>query len=220
MLALLLFAPASWAFETLGHATSSTFPAGGPASQGMGGGPGGGRGGFGGAQGGPPGMTQQGGGFGGPPGMTQQSGTTQGGGQAGGFAGGMGGPGGGGGGMFGGEDLTEALAYVNSHGGGTIAISSQSGASASIIGSGASVAGIGGFSGRESTVSIDWLADAVASGKVRWVISTESGGGMPSDGRAGSDSALTAAAQVGSETSVSGLYDLQGTAAALKALAS
>lgn len=214
MLALLLFAPASWAFQTLDHATSSTFPAGGPASQGMGGGPGGG--GFGpGGQGGPPGIGQ-----GGPPGMTQQGGTTQGGG----FGGAMGGPGGGagGGGMFGGEDLTEALAYVDSHGGGTIAIASQSGASASIIQSGASVAGIGGFSGRESTVSIEWLASAVESGRVRWVIASDggSGGGMPSDGRAGSDSALTAAAQVGTETSVSGLYDLQGKAAALKALAS
>jgi len=131
-----------------------------------------------------------------------------------------GGPRANGGGMFGGEDLTEALAYVDSHGGGTIAIASQSGASASIIASGASVAGIGGFSGRESTVSIAWLADAVESGRVRWVISGGSGGGMPSDGRSGSDSALSAAARVGSETTVSGLYDLQGKAAALRALAS
>ncbi|MDO8186861.1 glycosyltransferase family 39 protein [Conexibacter sp. JD483] len=225
MLALLLFAPASWSFQTLGHATSSTFPAGGPASAGMGGGPGGGPGG----RGGPPGMSQQGGGgFGGPPGMTQQgsTGTTQSGTTQSGQAGGMGGPGGGAGGMFGGEDLTEALAYVKSHGGGTIAIASQSGASASIIQSGASVAGIGGFSGRESTVSIDWLANAVASGKVRWVISSDStsggfgGGGIGNDGRAGSETALTAAARVGTQTSVSGLYDLQGKAAALKALGS
>ena len=44
---LLLLAPASWAVQTLGHATSSTFPAGGPSasSMGMGGGPGGMRGG-------------------------------------------------------------------------------------------------------------------------------------------------------------------------------
>ncbi len=47
-LAALLAAPASWAVDTLGHATSSTFPAGGPASTGGFGGPGGfaGRGGF------------------------------------------------------------------------------------------------------------------------------------------------------------------------------
>ena len=40
-LAALFAAPATWATETLGHATSTTFPAGGPASAGVGG-PGGG----------------------------------------------------------------------------------------------------------------------------------------------------------------------------------
>ena len=40
-LAALLAAPAAWAFQTLGHATSGTFPAGGPASAAFGGGPGG-----------------------------------------------------------------------------------------------------------------------------------------------------------------------------------
>jgi hypothetical protein len=127
-----------------------------------------------------------------------------------------------GGGMFGGDaNLTEALTYVNANGGGTIAVSSQQGAATSIIGSGATVAGIGGFSGRESEVSIAWLADAVESGRIRWVIVSESGGGgMGNDGRTGSTTAMTAAAQVGAETSVDGLYDLQGTADALRALAS
>ena len=43
-LAALSFAPTAWAFDTLGHATSSTFPSGGPASIAAGGfgGPGGG----------------------------------------------------------------------------------------------------------------------------------------------------------------------------------
>src|SRR4051812_20116180 len=51
-LGALLIAPATWAAQTLGHATSGTFPAGGPASQGMGfGGPGGGPGGAGGRAG-------------------------------------------------------------------------------------------------------------------------------------------------------------------------
>ena len=36
-LAALFAAPAAWATETIGHATSSTFPAGGPASAGFGG---------------------------------------------------------------------------------------------------------------------------------------------------------------------------------------
>jgi 4-amino-4-deoxy-L-arabinose transferase-like glycosyltransferase len=242
MLALLLLAPASWAVQTLGHATSGTFPAGGPASAGMGGGPGGGgsggRGGPGGMRmqgggfGGPPGaaqgqsgagvvpggVPQQGGGFAGPPGLGQNgAGSTRSGGQA---LGGAGGPGAGGGGMFGGDQsLTEALAYVKQHGGGTIAVSSQQGAATSIIRSGAQVAGIGGFSGRESQVTIGWLADAVQSGRIRWVIAgSAGGGGMPNDGRSGSTAALDAAKQVGTATSVSGLYDLQGKAAALRAL--
>ena len=62
-IALLLFAPAAWSVQTLGHATSGTFPAGGPATAGLGGGAmGGPGGGFAGA-GGPPG----GGGGGGSP---------------------------------------------------------------------------------------------------------------------------------------------------------
>lgn len=242
MLALLLFAPASWAVQTLGHATSSTFPAGGPASQGMGGGPGGagGRGGPGGGGfGGPPGMSQGGagatgappsGGFGGPPGATGQSGAGGQGGTLPGATGGQGqggtlpgaaagGPGGGG--MFGGDqDLTEALAYVKQNGGGTIGVSSQQGAATSIIASGADVAGIGGFSGRESAITVDWLANAVQSGQIRWVLVSSSGGGMPNDGRTGSTTATDAVQQVGTATSVDGLYDLQGKADALRALGS
>ncbi len=41
-LGVLLIAPASWSIQTVGHATTGTFPAGGPASASMGGGPGGG----------------------------------------------------------------------------------------------------------------------------------------------------------------------------------
>ena len=97
-------------------------------------------------------------------------------------------------------------------------ISSQSGASQSIISSNADVAALGGFSGSETTVTVDWLADMVAQGKIRWII-VSSNTGM-SDGRAGSTAAMNAAAQVGKAvSSVDGLYDLQGTAAALRALA-
>ena len=58
-LAALLIAPATWSIQTLGHATNGTFPAGGPATAGVGfGGPGGGgfrgRGGFGGGNFTPP----------------------------------------------------------------------------------------------------------------------------------------------------------------------
>jgi hypothetical protein len=255
---VLLLAPGAWAFETLGHPTSGTFPAGGPDSAslgglgGPGGGPGGGRFGGGPPGGGGPGgagfpgangFGQQGGGQGGlaqgtlPPGLSQggsaQGGSAQGsgggfgGGQAPGFGGGSAqgfGPGGSaqgfGGGPFGGntQSLTEALAYVKRHGGGTIAVSSQSGAAGQLIANGADVAAIGGFSGRESQVSVSWLADAVEQGRIRWVLTDGSGGGFQ-DGRIGASLVMDAVQKVGTQSSsVSGLYDLKGHAAELRAL--
>jgi 4-amino-4-deoxy-L-arabinose transferase-like glycosyltransferase len=94
---------------------------------------------------------------------------------------------------------TQAVAYVKSHGGGTIAVSSQSSAASAIIASGAKVAGIGGFSGRESDVSAAWLAQRVSSGAIRWVLGEQTGqsGGprLPGDTRAGSKAAMTAVAK-------------------------
>jgi hypothetical protein len=159
----LLLAPATWAAQTLGHATSSTFPAGGPATVS-----------FGGPGGGVPG---------------------------------------GGGGPFGGNSsaLTAAANYVKAHGGGTIAVSSQQGASDAIITSGVNVAALGGFSGRESEVSASWLKQAVADGRVRYVLVDSQSSGMPNDGRVGSRSIMQTAAQVGTKvltTNGSTLYDL------------
>jgi hypothetical protein len=241
-LALLLVAPATWAAQTLGHATSGTFPTGGPASAAMGGGgPAGGLGrgagappagapGFGtGAGGAPPagapgfGTGQNGGGQGGGttgggtagvPGFGQ-SGGSSGGSSSRRFGGGMGGP-------FGGnQSLSSVLSYTRAHGGGTVAVSSQQGASGSIIHSGADVAALGGFSGRESEVSVEWLAQAVRDGKIRWVLTDGSGGGMPNDGRTGSSEVMAAVAKVGKRVkSFSGgdLYDLSGKAGALSQL--
>ena len=260
VLAALLLAPGAWAVDTLGHATSGTFPAGGPESAaaggpgGFGGGPGG-RGGFPGGASGRPGFG--GGGEGstggvqlfGSGGTSRSTGTGQGasevsGAKAGGppagagipiipaggagFAGGRGfgggGPGGGGG-LGGGEDLSaEVLNYVKQHGGGTIAVASQSSAASAIIGKDADVAGIGGFSGRESTVSISWLAEEVAAGKIRWVLAGQSGAGagvgagrLPGDTRKGSSVAIAAAAKVCRKVTVSTstLYDCQGRASQL-----
>jgi 4-amino-4-deoxy-L-arabinose transferase-like glycosyltransferase len=219
-LTLLLLAPASWAVQTLGHSTTGTFPAGGPAQVGFGGGPGRGAGGPGGGPGG---------GFGAAPGAATglaapPTGT---GGRVGGAPGGAR-PGGMGGG-FGGDTagLSSAVTYASEHGGGAIAVSSQSGAAASIIQSGANVAGIGGFSGRESQVSATWLADAVRSGRVRWVLGASSGGfGAANDGRVGSSQVMAAVAKVGrmvtitSGTSTTTLYDLSGRADALAAAGS
>jgi hypothetical protein len=228
-LGLLIWAPATWAFDTLGHATSGTFPSGGPtsATTSLGGPGGGGPGGGGRFGGGPPAAMQGGsgpgsaqGGFPGAPPAGTQGGSTPGGSSAGGSAsGGSTQSGSAAGGMFGrSAGLSQAVAYVNAHGGGTIAVSSQSGASAQIIASGARVAGIGGFSGRESQVSVQWLAQQVAAGKIRWILVDSSGGGMMQDGRVGSSQVMAAVAKVGKKVSYSGsgtLYDLQGQASAL-----
>ncbi len=257
VLTVLLVAPTVWAFDTLGHATSGTFPEGGPGS--LSSGPGG----FGGAGPGgrPGGLRANGAGqqLFGPGGSTSSSGSATGEGAPPGFAGaGAGGPGGGaqgaggfggfpgagagaggpgrGGGFaggFGGNELSSTiLKYVKAHGGGTIAVSSQSGAASAIIASDADVAGIGGFSGRESDVSVSWLAQEVSSHKIRWVLGESSSGLIPADGRAGSKAAMAAVAKACKRVSLesstasestgaagagtSALYDCQGRAAELQ----
>jgi 4-amino-4-deoxy-L-arabinose transferase-like glycosyltransferase len=210
-LAVLLVAPSVWAFDTLGHATSGTFPAGGPASVASGG-PGGGFGGFGGragrralsasAAGGGPlfgsGASSAAGAAGEaprgmPPGVSAGAGPA-------GFGGGFGGGGGAIGAPFGNDrSINQVLTYVKGHGGGTIAVSSQSSAAQAIIASHANVAGIGGFSGRETTVSTSWLAGKVRSGSIRWVLvegsSAQGGPSLPGDTRAGSKAAMAAVAK-------------------------
>jgi 4-amino-4-deoxy-L-arabinose transferase-like glycosyltransferase len=215
-LGLLLIGPAIWSVDTLGHPTSGTFPAGGPESASSMGGPGGG--GFGGMPGGPGGGSGAPPGFGGSetggsesavvptlPGSESGSETgrgavgqlfgegSEGGSSAiggppsmgGATAGGMrGGPGG----MFGGEDLRSILEYTEAHGGGTIAVDSQSGASAAIIEEGAEVAGIGGFSGKESSVSASWLEGRIDSGAITWIY-TSGLGSSTSGGSSGSSTA-------------------------------
>jgi len=254
-LVALLAAPTVWAFDTLGYATSGTFPSGGPASalSAGGGGPFGGAGGgagrrpgaaggsagvqlFGsggssgaagaGPGGPPPGSSSSGssGTAGGPPGFSGSGGRR-------GFSGGA--PGGtGGGGAIGAPignaaSITTVLSYVKQHGGGTIAVSSQSSAAQAIIERDADVAGIGGFSGRESDVSISWLAQEVRDGKIRWVLAEEggaSGGGphLAGDTRVGSKVAMAAVAKeckavtISTTSESSGkLYDCEGRAAAL-----
>jgi 4-amino-4-deoxy-L-arabinose transferase-like glycosyltransferase len=261
-LAALLAAPATWAAETLGHPTSSTFPSGGPASASMGGfgGPGGGSGGGG---GGHRGFRFGGGAAGGPPGAGAGAGTGAGagaasssggagvGGQvqslfgpgssstgstAGAGRGGFGGAGGAGGagGMFGGDtaSLNAAVAYAKAHGGGTIGVESQSSAAAAIVSSDANVAGLGGFSGRESSVTASWIAMEVKAGRLRWVMTDGSaqggaGGGFagPGDSRQGSAAALAVVAKAckavtfTSSGSKVTMYDCQGKSSAILATA-
>jgi 4-amino-4-deoxy-L-arabinose transferase-like glycosyltransferase len=132
----------------------------------------------------------------------------------------------GGGGPFGGNatELDAALAYARSHGGGSVAVSSQQGAAGQVIRDGSDVVALGGFSGRESQVSVSWLADAVRSGKVRWVVADQSGGpgmgGLPGDSRVGSKDVMAAVQSTcRAVTTSSGttLYDCQGYADTLAA---
>ncbi len=97
------------------------------------------------------------------------------------------------GGTFGGQDLTEVLAYAESHGGGTVAVESQSEAAAAIIESGAEVAGIGGFSGKESSVNAEWLEERIAAGDIRWILSGGSGPGSAMSGATGAPGGATGA---------------------------
>jgi hypothetical protein len=229
-LAALLAAPSAWAVQTLGHATSSTFPAGGPESASIGG-PGGGGGGggfrgrgFGGAAGG------------GAPAVSQlfqnsgRGGSSTGGaggfpGAGGGFAGG-GGFGGGAGGSFGGDStsLTAAEKYVSQHGGGEIGVSSQSTAATAILDGYTNVAGLGGFSGRESSVTASWIAMEVREGRLRWVIddgTSQQGGGLPGDTRTGSQAAIDVVAKtcravtLSSSGTTGQMYDCLGRSAAI-----
>jgi 4-amino-4-deoxy-L-arabinose transferase-like glycosyltransferase len=259
-LATLSIAPGAWAVDTLGHATSSTFPAGGPESAGTGlGGPGGfgahggfgGRGGFGargGAAGGSGGFSRTGGsnatasanGIAGLFGSANRTsghaavgrgrlpgggGSFRGGGSfGGGFAGGGGFGAGAGGAFGGGQSLSSALSYIKAHGGGTLAVSSQTTAETAVIDQGAHVAGIGGFSGNESEVSASWLAQEIRSDKIRWVLDGSSGGGFGgiSGGRVGSRDAMqwvSEACRRATTADGSVLYDCSGRAAQILAVA-
>ena len=242
VVASLLIVPGAWALDTLGYAASPTFPAGGPVSAESGGfgGPGGGfpgglrarRFGVGGAAAQLFGAgTAQGPGAGVQPGVQPPGGGPAGASavRAGGFPRGAF-PGSGafpGGGAFGGAVSASVLRYVAAHGGGTIAVSSQSSAASAITAGTTNVAGIGGFSGRESNVSTTWLAQEVASGKIRWVLGEASGTGigrgMPGDTRTGARRALAVVAKVCRKVTVAGargaaassLYDCRGAAARL-----
>jgi hypothetical protein len=116
--------------------------------------------------------------------------------------------------------LKAAVRYAQAHGGGTIAVSSQSNAAALILSANANVAGLGGFSGRESTVSASWLASAVRHGQLRWILAEQNQGpSLRGDTRQGSQAAISLAERVCPAVSVTStdgtkvkLYDCQGQA--------
>jgi hypothetical protein len=226
--AALLAAPATWAADTIGHATSGTFPAGGPAGAGFAGRGfrGGGHFGFGEhfGFGQPGGLARLGGGLapafglpgGGIPGQfapPRRGFRPPGGGfgSRGGFAGGA-------------TSLTADVAYADTHGGGTIGVESQSTAAAAILALNANIAGLGGFSGRESSVTATWIAMEVREGRLRWIVTTGGGQGIgaPGDTRTGSKAAFDVVAKTCKAVRTSGgatMYDCQGRAAAIRAAA-
>jgi 4-amino-4-deoxy-L-arabinose transferase-like glycosyltransferase len=110
-------------------------------------------------------------------------------------------------GIPGGQSLAGVLTYTEAHGGGTIAVASQSEAAPSIVESGAEVAGIGGFSGKETTVSTAWLREAVDDGRITWILTgggmVGPGGGQGGDTREGSESAIDAVTATCSEVPTS-----------------
>ena len=88
------------------------------------------------------------------------------------------------------------------------------------------VVAIGGFSGRESEVSTDWLAGRVEAGQIRWVLTTDDSM-SPADGRTGSTSVMATVASVcrkvdadltsSTQTGTGSLYDCQGFGDQLRA---
>jgi hypothetical protein len=106
-----------------------------------------------------------------------------------------------------------ALRYARRHGGGTVAVASQSGAAGPIVTSGAHVVGLGGFSGREAQVTNAWLAGVVRAGKVRYVLVSRKATTVAPHGRIGAADVLSAVELVGKPVhAVPGLYDIRGRA--------
>ena len=116
--------------------------------------------------------------------------------------------------------LNSLVAYAKAHGGGTIAVSSQSGRGVGVDhGSDANVAAIGGFSGRESEVSGRWLAAGGTRRQIRWVVADGGGmGGIGNDGRVGASAVMAAVQQTCTKVTVNGttIYDLSGKSDALQ----
>ncbi|MDQ6835669.1 MAG: hypothetical protein M3016_05720, partial [Actinomycetota bacterium] len=90
------------------------------------------------------------------------------------------------------------------------------------------VAGLGGFSGRESSISARWLAMEVRARRLRWiVIDRGRGPGAPGDTRTGSRATMAVASRVCRQVTLGGssraqhstIYDCRGRAAAILAAA-
>jgi hypothetical protein len=88
------------------------------------------------------------------------------------------------------------------------------------------VAGIGGFSGRESSVTAQWIASEVREAHLRYILGGSNGGlTLAGDTRTGSASAIELAERVATKVTFTydgqhvTLYDLKGKADAILAAA-
>jgi len=116
------------------------------------------------------------------------------------------------------RSIERSLRYIKGHGGGTLGVARQSGAARAILQNGADIAGIGGFSGQESDVSVSWFADIVQQGRITWVLTTAGAGLGRRDARIGSKTVMRAVEKVGAKTPLRGLYRVSGKADAFRAL--
>ena len=112
--------------------------------------------------------------------------------------------------------LAAALKYARRHGGGTVAIASQVHAAAALLSGHTHVVAIGGFSGRETQVTTEWLAGLVRSGTVRYVLASRHDTIVGRHSRIGAADVLAAVRLVGRPVrAVHGLYDMRGRAGRL-----
>jgi len=207
-LAAVLFGPAAYAIDTVGHAEQGSIPNSGPQATGGFGGPGGG-GPPAGARfvpgGAPPGGFVRGGGFPGGNGFPAGGGAaTRGGAPT--FAGG--GPGG-----AGGANSTLTAYLERNRGSATwlVAVASANQAAPIELATGQPVLAMGGFSGSDPAMTVSKLQALVRSGELRYVL-VGGGGGGPDGGSQAATSWVTQHGTLvsSSESGTSGLYDLSG----------
>ena len=89
---------------------------------------------------------------------------------------------------------------------------SQSSAAEAIIAGETNVAGIGGFSGVESSVSASWLAMEVRDGRLRWILA-DTGGGF-GGGFTGTGVAGAAGSGSGAGSGIGSLFGASGSGSA------
>jgi len=119
---------------------------------------------------------------------------------------------------------TGEFSYISSHGGGELAVYSQSAAAIGVI-YGYPVLGLGGFSGEDTELTPSWLAHLVTTRKVRWVDVWGSRGPF-APGLIGAKIVMTAVEKTCSLSSYAPasrvydktLYDCQGHAAQLQSV--